>query len=216
MEYIIVFLVLIVIVVLIMRIANNNRMNRVQHDNTINQDEILKSIDEFINREKPKQITLKYIEETDEDKIEQGIMDYILDMRIGSDYDKEYFIVTQLPKGLIYLYATWLLEGEVNNGGFNQYFFNSSNQFANEAHKGLLVFGAKEHAEILKYAVDIFIDEKEMQKKMREEGSIESFTDSYKHSKLVKADKKFYNVSENLSELRINYIKSHPEEFVCN
>lgn len=41
------------------------------------------------------------------------------------------------------------LEREVNNGGFHQFYWNSSGAFAHETHKGLITIGAKKAAEIL-------------------------------------------------------------------
>jgi hypothetical protein len=40
-------------------------------------------------------------------------------------------------------FAVVLLEGEVYNGGFDQYFFNSSSAYFTEARRGLLELGAK-------------------------------------------------------------------------
>ena len=53
-------------------------------------------------------------------------------------------------------YITQSLEMEVNNGGFSQYFFNSSGDFANELVAAFTEIGALSTAEICKKAVAIF------------------------------------------------------------
>jgi len=53
-------------------------------------------------------------------------------------------------------YITQSLEMEVNNGGFSQYFFNSSGDFANEVVNAFVEIGAIKTAEICKKAVAIF------------------------------------------------------------
>jgi hypothetical protein len=48
------------------------------------------------------------------------------------------------------------LEGEVNNGGFDQFYFNSSGDYANETVDALNKIGANKTAEIVKKANDEF------------------------------------------------------------
>ncbi|MDG1719706.1 MAG: DMP19 family protein [Bacteroidia bacterium] len=55
-------------------------------------------------------------------------------------------------------YYNQCLEREINNGGFNQYFFNSSGDFANLTVQSLLTIGAKRTAAILQKAINQFPD----------------------------------------------------------
>ncbi|HYV66844.1 MAG TPA: DUF4375 domain-containing protein, partial [Myxococcales bacterium] len=48
------------------------------------------------------------------------------------------------------------IEGEVFNGGFDQYFFNSSGDRAREALAGLELIGAKRTASVVRRAVGLF------------------------------------------------------------
>lgn len=54
------------------------------------------------------------------------------------------------------LLDVWTLEGEVNNGGFDQYFFNSSGDRARQALAGLELIGARRAAGVLLRAMDLF------------------------------------------------------------
>ena len=59
-----------------------------------------------------------------------------------SDAEKKYF-------------AVGLLEGEVYNGGFDQYFFNSSSDYYSDAEIGLEEMGAVQSLSLLKRAKEI-------------------------------------------------------------
>lgn len=100
----------------------------------ISDEVISKSIDNFKNRPKYNGFSLSDLQEISDDEIEYAIVEYIDEYIIQEDYQNAYSKVTKLSKGMQYVYATWWLEGEVNNGGFNQYFYNSSGQFAEEAY----------------------------------------------------------------------------------
>jgi len=57
-------------------------------------------------------------------------------------------------------YATTLLRNEVNNGGFHQYFFNSSGSYYRYAEKGLIEMGAIRTLELLHRAKDLLFADK--------------------------------------------------------
>jgi hypothetical protein len=50
------------------------------------------------------------------------------------------------------------LHGDVMNGGFQQYFYNSGSMFCHEALHGLRAMGADDHARLLERAIDAFPD----------------------------------------------------------
>ena len=98
-------------------------------------DIIARSIEEFNNRKIYTILDEDTLKQIPDDALEQAILDYI-NHKVGEDYDNQYKIVTRLSKGFQAIYATWWVEAEVSNGGFNQYFWNSSGQFASEAVEG--------------------------------------------------------------------------------
>jgi hypothetical protein len=181
-----------------------------KHDSNVVKD-IIKKIE---NRKKYSELTLEILNQIQDSEIEFTIIDFILDNKM-IDYNKEIEIVESMSKGLQYFYTTWIFESEVNNGGFNQYFYNTSGVFASKALKGLEVFQATTHAELLKRAITIYENEKEMHLKTKESGSIEDFSESYEKTELTKLDDEFFNIKEDLSKLRIHYIRTHLSEFVC-
>jgi hypothetical protein len=104
------------------------------------------------------------------------------------------------------------LEREVNNGGFNQYFFNSSGNFAHETIASLNAIGALKTADLLQRAINQFpeglvpVDRDERQTILGdiEEKANEAWGD---------IDQAFYQYQDDLNSLNIEYVKKNKEEF---
>lgn len=101
----------------------------------------------------------------------------------------------------------------MNNGGFNQYYFNTDGAFASDAVAAFEYFGAREHAGLMKEANAVRAAEAAEMAKFKARGTIEAFSESYEHSRLGPLDDRFYKLTENLSQLRIARIRQKPDEF---
>lgn len=174
---------------------------------------IKKSLNEFENRKKYSVIDENILSTIEDENLIQAIFDYISEQVIKDDWKNEYVKVKQLPIGFQHIYALWQLEAEVNNGGFNQFFYNPSGQYAEEAYQGAIAIGAKRLAEIIKNAVDTLMEEKELHLKTRKAGTLEAFSESYKETKLGKWDDEFYKYSDNIQNLEIKYIHNNIKDF---
>lgn len=112
--------------------------------------------------------------------------------------------------------AIWELEAEVNNGGFHQYFLNSSGSLAPDAVDALRTIGADAMAGIVEHAIKIAGYE------------ALAFDDTRKAKldvgpevleKLDELDQAFYANPDNLTVLLYKYVSDHagemmvPEEF---
>jgi hypothetical protein len=106
----------------------------------------------------------------------------------------------------------WLYR-EVNNGGFNQFFFNDAGRLAGDALRGMEFLGVRDAAGILRRAMSVFpggvvpVDQSE-----RREFLCDSLTDE-QEALLEQLDAEFYSASEPVSDLLRAYIEQHPEEF---
>ena len=152
--------------------------------------------------------------------LEQTIIDNILKKIETTDsYKKQFKTIKSLSMGRQAIFATWTLEAEVNNGGFNQYFFNfaSSGQYAEEARDGFFLINANKHANLTQNAIDIILKNAKELNKFKD-GTLESFSKSYENNPLNPLDHDFYELgkTENISELRIKYIRNHISDFVDN
>jgi hypothetical protein len=174
---------------------------------------IKKSVDEFNNRKIYKKLTPEIITTIPDDKLEQAIMDNIdIYFENGEHYTLDK--ISKLTKGQQAVFSTWWLEAEVNNGGFNQFYFNSSGQYAEMAEIGFKTIGAEKFSELTLRANNIFTENKERLEEF-DDGTMESLSESYKDNPLNDLDTEFYKLydSENISDLRIKYIRENNKEF---
>src|SRR6185436_3371260 len=147
-----------------------------------------------------------------DDQVEYAILDYV-HAKMEGHYDQETEFLATLPPGIRALYVTSGVEDEVNNGGFNQYYWNSTGKFANEAVAAFEFFSAQKHAELMRKTNRIHATEQAEIEKFKEQGTLQAFSDSYKVSKLGPLDERFYSIDENLSALRVAKIRADPASF---
>jgi hypothetical protein len=160
----------------------------------------------------------RYIEQrmlslTKDEDLERAILDYVqsrLDEKSGEPVE----IVAGLSKGFLTFYASWLVEAEVMNGGFHQYFWNSSSEFAEVTADALVALGDPIAAEMMGRALAAAIAELPTTKKYMSEGTLQAFSESAKRSKLNALDAEFCVRAENFPVLRLRYVRAHPDLFV--
>jgi hypothetical protein len=104
------------------------------------------------------------------------------------------------------------LEREINNGGFNQYFINSSGDFAHETINSLKTIGANHTADILQSAIDQFPDKK-VPSDRDERIDVVRQIEVTANEKWEELDQKFFEYKDNLNSLNIEYVKKHRDEF---
>jgi len=160
-----------------------------------------------------KELTPEILKSIPDDQVEQAVIDYV-DEKIGDDSDHEVAIVAKLPIGAQALYITWWVEAEVNNGGFNQYYWNNAGKFSDQAAEAFEFFSAHEHAALMREANSVRALEADKMKKFKDRGTMEAFAESYKESQLGPLDTRFFETKEDLGALRISKIRSNPEFFV--
>lgn len=104
------------------------------------------------------------------------------------------------------------LEREINNGGFNQFYFNSSGDFSQESVIALLEIGADKTAEIVKKANSEFkkgIVPKDRTERQNELELIEQKAEENWN----KCDSEFYKYQDNLTELLIAFVIKNRADF---
>jgi hypothetical protein len=161
---------------------------------------------------------MEILDGVSDDNLEQTIIDNLYaKLEADTSYEKQYEIIKSLSAGRQAVFGTWGLEGEVNNGGFNQYFYNfiSSGQYAEEARDGFKLIGANKLADLTQRAIDMVMKNAKHLSKFKD-GTLESFSKSYEDNPLNDFDDEFYELdkTENISQLRIKYIKAHKDEFI--
>lgn len=109
-------------------------------------------------------------------------------------------------------YITQTLEMEVNNGGFSQFFYNSSGDFSNELVNAFHEIGAVKTAEICKRAISAFGTDIPTDRTARQDMLEACETDEVDEI-LNDCDMAFYEYEEDLTGLNYTYVLSHRESF---
>jgi hypothetical protein len=105
----------------------------------------------------------------------------------------------------------WELEAEVNNGGFDQYFFNSSGRLACYAVDALLAIQAPSMAAIVRNAIEA-VDDLPWRDDSARQSRVVNLTPARKE-KLEALDRQFWRYPDSLTELLYLYVIKHRDEF---
>jgi len=125
-------------------------------------------------------------------------------------FGKEDFQTQSTPQKVFS--AIWAVEAEVNNGGFSQYFFNSSSETAAFVVEALETVGAPRTAEICSRAIAAAFPEGLPSEPGQFRPAAAEFSDETLE-KLDTLDREFYQYPHNLTDLLFAYVSGHPEEF---
>ncbi len=109
-------------------------------------------------------------------------------------------------------YITQALEMEVNNGGFSQFFYNSSGDFSNELVSAFTAIGANAIAAICQKAIAAFGRDIPVDRDERQDMLDELENDEIDEI-LEECDSAFYDYEDNLNELNYNFVMKNKESF---
>jgi hypothetical protein len=104
------------------------------------------------------------------------------------------------------------LEREVNNGGFSQYFYNSSGEHANETITSLKAINADKTAQLLQHAIDQF-PSGNVPKNRMERTKVLKTIEAKATPVFNTLDRQFYNYDDDLNTLNIEYIRKYKDQF---
>ena len=127
-----------------------------------------------------------------------------------SDADSVDFIRSQSP-GLKMIWGLFSLEGEVNNGGFTQFFWNSSRHYLPEVREGCILIGAHEHLGLFEEALAVYEEHRGRLGALKDENSLEAFSTSYEPDVFHELDNRFFELDS--MPLQLAYIRQHLDEF---
>ena len=109
-------------------------------------------------------------------------------------------------------YITQTLEMEVNNGGFSQFFYNSSGDFSNELAGAFTAIGANTTAAICQKAINAFGRDIPVDRDERQEMLDELESDELDEI-LEECDDAFFSYEDDLNELNYNFVMKNKEQF---
>jgi hypothetical protein len=102
--------------------------------------------------------------------------------------------------------GVWMLEAEVNNGGFDQYYFNSAGALATPTISALQTIGAKETASLLAAANAEFPDAQPPVDRAQRQKALDKVRESARFEAL---EREFYRDEEHLISLLATYLRRH-------
>ncbi len=119
------------------------------------------------------------------------VYDYLIDL---------YFLKKPLNAKQRQVLATHILEMEVNNGGFDQFYLNNELKFINDAIAGLKQFASKEFVDMATESKEIYLRDKEENREGR-------------NHEFDKLDEQFYAAPHYMDE-RILFVQKNIEEII--
>ena len=133
---------------------------------------------------------------------------------IGNSYDTEMDKKLQkLPLAIKYAYLVYTYECEINNGGFDQFYFNSIGYEVFEIQKGLEFFGLinnkmllDKSLELLKQKIDI---KNYYELSSKQELPTEDFEEEFNE-----LNSQFYDYPEKIEEIINEYLNKHREDLI--
>ncbi len=157
----------------------------------------------------PAAIDLALLQATEDNYLENTVFQYV-NAYVFADSKKFDEVLAELPKGLQFCWFLMEINGQVLNGGFNQFFSNSSGRYALETLEALQTVGAKEGADILKRAIDVFEKKFDRPADSREPMGWEDRDDPA----IDPLDARFIKLAESGTTSFVPYLRKHPELFV--
>jgi len=103
--------------------------------------------------------------------------------------------------------CVWQLEAEVNNGGFSQYYSNSSGDLAIDTPQALEAIGAAQAAGIVQDANGLFPEGPPRDRDTRED-----FLEELSDDALEELDDRFLAYPDDLSLLLYEYVQTHKQD----
>ena len=174
----------------------------------------------------PDAITREFLAQIDDDDLPDLLFQYVLAV-IGDRHD-DLEVLTMLPEGLLASYVLVLLDSEVRNGGFFQFFTNSSGRHTEKVLECLIVIGAARHVDVFGQAIEhnsqleakypSFRQRWDEPQPRPDDAELAAFSSDVEliETVLDRLDEEFYGLDEtnSLWPQFVRYVRSDPEKCV--
>ena len=177
-------------------------------------EQITRSSGSSKNKPIHRKLTEQIIDNTSNDRLLQLIFENLL-QRQSTDRTKQYETVMSWNKSRQAIYMIWGLEAEVNNGGYNQFYYNSTGQFYKHLPNALKLVGANRFSDLTQRA-NVTFEKENPRIRQHQDGTIEGFSKSYDDNPLNKFDDEFFDLynKEDLQTIQVEFIRKHKIEFI--
>jgi len=158
-------------------------------------------------------ITETFIDTATDNEVLLALTDDLL-TRLGNS-PNAYATIMTWNKARRAVFVAWQLDLEVNNGGFNQFYYNPSGKFYPLVPESLNYIGAPLLADLARRANKTYEEQIDRIKK-DQNGTPDGFSKSYKGNPLNEYDHAFYqlNKKEGLEKIIVDFVRVHKSAFV--
>jgi hypothetical protein len=139
------------------------------------------------------------------------VQDYVFG-QIGNEINREAEVLASLPAGMVAVHTALIFDNQVQNGGFNQFFWNCSHRRVIQALDGLDFLGAASHTALLEEAMKLAGAQRDQLLPYHLEGTVAAFSGSYQEEVFAELDDRYYALPE-LHNFIAQVIRQHPERF---
>jgi len=174
--------------------------------------DIKKSMDDYFQ----KQEKFKYLKKSELNSIPDSDLRTVAMSwmwgKFNEDWTNQYEVIESLPKPCQDVYSCCTVVDEINNGGLNQLFFNSTGQFAKMSQEGFRALGDEKLSSIMRNAIEIYEKNKELLERYND-GTLESFSESYNENLFDELDDRFSEEEPSFDSLLEAYIRKNESVF---
>ena len=176
--------------------------------------QLAESIKKWEARPRYHDLTPEVLAAVPDDLLEQAIVDFVTARGASAD-DDLLALFASLPEGFGIVYSTWVLDAEVDNGGFHQYFWNTGGRYVDLVTRAVARLGSPEHVRTLEAAVRAFRagDQPDLSG-LEPSEQLERFSASARASGLDPLDSRWYELG-GLAAARVRFIRDAPALFTA-
>ncbi len=190
--------------------------NRMKDDKASGEGDAIQKFTEYMeelkNRKIYRALNPQILESIPNDKLEQAIRDFIA-LKIDKDWAHDVQKVPSLGPGFSAVYFVAIVEAEVNNGGFNQLFWNSGREAVVHAKAGADLMELHELSRVLEEALQVEEKERHKMARFKQVGTMEALMESYDEVSFEAVDDQLLALSSTLEGAIVLFIRKHPHLF---
>ena len=160
-----------------------------------------------------RELTPELLRSISADDVGNAIVQHVAILTEDMEDEERAVAIHGLPQGTRAVYSTFIVDAQVNNGGFNQFFWNTPEAVGGMALAGYELMGAEEYAAIMRAAIATYEAEREVLHRYQEQNTLEAFGESYRHTTLGEVDQRYYSLGDHIYNLWAVFVKTRPELF---
>ena len=144
-----------------------------------------------------------------DDVLESALVGYVVAR--WKEFGGEAQALATMPSTLRAWYITFIVDGEVLNGGFNQLFFNASAGASKDAPQAFETVGLPDAADLMRRALALLEGRGPVLDDAKAEGTIEAFMDTYDDDPFSPLDAEYAERQDDFRLRRIRFLREHAD-----